>query len=420
MFVSSPPVGAAVGAGSIRSGIGMDNDMGIDALGGIGEEDWRLSAEEHEAARRFLAELSDVESLWAMLLGEHEPIATRRQVQAVTARVAEFLEQTALAGGFHPSERPLRGLLERCLRITGEYELDTTTLLMDLRRAIVELPPLPLPAGTDGEPEWLGVRVMLWQPPDLEGANDLLGVQPLVDGPLRDVEVTELLGLPVLAGAVRDHLLDALPTSTVLSRTATTGEEVERPELAADADADAARAADRLVDLFAGLEHALARRDGHGRDPDGDSPVEGEVEHRRRILFADARAIRVHVHQTLPAGTLEPVRLIVEGKTGEDPDGYGLNPLSYKLIVDLREEQRGHGRLEVAGASGRAQREVLLPRTTLLWTDHIDSALRRANVVVPAVRRSPFDEHLAPAPEVDPPVHSVWEQMLESLQNLPF
>jgi hypothetical protein len=225
---------------------------------------------------------------------------------------------------------------------------------------------------------------------------------------------------PLLAEGVRDHLTDALATATVLSHTSSDENHQLFEEPAGDVDADAARTADRLVDLFAGLEHALARRDAGGRDPDGDSPVDPEVESRRTKLFAMSGGITVDVRQSLPAGTLEPERLTVIACTGADPDGYGMQPIPYRLSVDLRDARRGEGILEVEGDVGQAERAVLLPRMTLLWTDHIDSALRRAHVLVPGVRRSILDEVERPVEEVEPPVGDEFERLLRGYSELQF
>ena len=383
-------------------------------------EEHRRRAEEAEQNAVTLALVLDVETLWDMLLGEIRPVTTERQFEAVVAHAAELVEATAVAGTVHPSERPLRPLLERCPIVFGGWRLDTEALTLTLHQAKVELPPLSLPGDSDGAPDTLDLHVDLAQPRANGEASDRLTVIA------RDAEGDAVIGkvltvlTPLLAEGVRDHLTDALATATVLSHTSSDENHQLFEEPAGDVDADAARTADRLVDLFAGLEHALARRDAGGRDPDGDSPVDPEVESRRTKLFAMSGGITVDVRQSLPAGTLEPERLTVIACTGADPDGYGMQPIPYRLSVDLRDTRRGEGILEVEGDVGQAERAVLLPRMTMLWTDHIDSALRRAHVLVPGVRRSLLDEVEHPVEEVEPPVGGEFEQLLRGYSDLPF
>jgi len=102
----------------------------------------------------------------------------------------------------------------------------------------------------------------------------------------------------------------------------------------------------------------------------------------------------------LPEGTVEPVRLTFRVTTGEDPDGFGVLPITYNLQLDLTETNRGEGLLEVSSWTGRA---VLLPHVADLWTDRIDSALRRTNAIVPGIRRVLHDETMDPVVEVGPP-----------------
>ena len=383
-------------------------------------DEQRRRAEKAEQNASTLDLLLDVETLWDVLLGEIRPVTTERQFDAVVARAAELVEATAVAGTVHPSERPLRPLLERCPLIFGGWRLDTEALTLTLHRAKVQLPPLPLPSDSDGAPDTLHLHVDLAQPRANGEASDRLSVIA------RDAGGEAVFGkvltvlAPLLAEGVRDHLTDSLATATVLSHTSSEVNHrlFEEPE--GDVDADAARTADRLVDLFAGLEHALARRDAGGRDPDGDSPIDPEVESRRTKLFAASGGITVDVRQNLPAGTLEPERLTVIACTEADPDGYGMRPIPYRLSVDLRDARRGEGILEVEGDVGQAERAVLLPRMTLLWTDHIDSALRRAHVLVPGVRRSLLDEVEHPVEAVEPPVGDEFERLLRGYSELPF
>ena len=383
-------------------------------------EEHRRRAEEAEQNALTLALLLDVETLWGALLGDIRPVRGERPFEAVVARAAELVEATAVAGTVHPSERPLRPLLERCPRIIGGWRLDTEALTLVLQGAKVELPPLPLPANSDGAPETLHLHVDLTQPRSDEEESDRLVVIA------RDADGDAVFGkaltvrAPLLAEGVRDHLTDALATATVLSHTSSEADRRLFDDPETDVDADAARTADRLVDLFAGLEHALARREAGGRDPDGDSPVDPEVESRRTKLFAVSGGITVDVRQNLPAGTLEPERLTVLACTDADPDGYGMQPIPYRLSVDLRDARRGEGILEVEGDVGQAERAVLLPRMTLMWTDHIDSALRRAHVLIPGVRRSILDEVEHPVEAVEPPIGDKFERLLRGYSDLPF
>ena len=383
-------------------------------------EEHRRRTEEAEQNAVTLALVLDVESLWDVLLGEIRPVTTERQLDAVVARAAELVEATAVAVNVHPSERPLGPLLVRCPCIIGGWRLDTEALTLVLQGAKVELPPLPLPANSDGAPETLHLHVDLTQPRSDEEESDRLVVIA------RDADGDAVFGkaltvrAPLLAEGVRDHLTDALATATVLSHTSSEADRRLFDDPETDVDADAARTADRLVDLFAGLEHALARREAGGRDPDGDSPVDPEVESRRTKLFAVSGGITVDVRQNLPAGTLEPERLTVLACTDADPDGYGMQPIPYRLSVDLRDARRGEGILEVEGDVGQAERAVLLPRMTLMWTDHIDSALRRAHVLIPGVRRSILDEVEHPVEAVEPPIGDKFERLLRGYSDLPF
>jgi hypothetical protein len=54
---------------------------------------------------------------------------------------------------------------------------------------------------------------------------------------------------------------------------------------------------------------------------------------------------------------------------------------------------------------------VLLPHVTDLWTDHIDSALRRANAIVPGIRRRLHDEAMEPVAQAGPPEREVSAKM---------
>ncbi len=154
------------------------------------------------------------------------------------------------------------------------------------------------------------------------------------------------------------------------------------------------------------LEYVLARGAAGGRGPDGESITDREVTHRKGVLLDTIDQVRVTVHQALPGGTVEPVLLALRATTGEDPDGFDVLPLTYDLQLDLTEKHRGQGLLEVSSWTGSAGRAVLLPHVTDLWTDHIDSALRRANAIVPGVRRRLHDETMDPVLEVEAPART--------------
>ncbi len=62
---------------------------------------------------------------------------------------------------------------------------------------------------------------------------------------------------------------------------------------------------------------------------------------------------------------------------------------------------------------------MLLPHITDLWTDHIDSALRRATAVVPGIRRGLHDETMDPVVKVGPPVRA-WDPDRVVAAEVPF
>jgi hypothetical protein len=372
-------------------------------------------------------QLAEIERLWVELISPAGPARSERQVEALLPRVAELLELTYGAALVHPSERPLRPLLERCPTITGEWELDTEALTLELVGSTLVLPLLPVPRGPDllkeddgkdSEDEryslGLGTRIILSQPPGPTAALDELGIALFREGQFASQEHWMRLDLTALADAVRTHLIDALASSTVLTRTSTREHDPIVRTPAVDRDVDAARSADRLVDLYAGLEHALARGAAGGRGPDGDSVTDREVTHRKGVLLDAIDRVRVTVHQALPGGTVEPVRLAFRATTGEDPDGFDVLPLTYDLQLDLTEQHRGEGLLEVSSWTGTSQRAVLLPHVADLWTDHIDSALRRANAIVPGIRRALHEETMEPVVEVGPP-----RRAFDSARHLP-
>lgn len=357
-----------------------------------------------EAVQHLLARLADLPSLWLDVVGATGPLRGARHLDELTVRIVELLELTNGAAGHHPGERPLAPLLAGCREVRGSWRLDTRSGALRLEGMTAFLPVLPLrDEDMDEDVDRLAVMVGLRPPGGADGCDTVL-VGSLAQRDALPIRHRGDAELPVLAVAVRDHLVDGLATATVLARTPEGPGAAPLPAPAADRDPDAARAADRLLDLFAGFEHALARRAAAGRGPAGDAAGDAEVEHRRRTLLATAEEVQVEVQQRLPAGTLEPVRLHVTATTWDDPDGLDVLPLTYTLRLDLVAGARGAGVLEVGTWSGRSQRAVLLPHVADLWTDHLDSALRRAHVVVPAVRRPPRDDLEDPVPEVGPPV----------------
>jgi hypothetical protein len=377
-------------------------------------------------------QLAEIERLWVELISPTGPARSERLVEALLPRVAELLEYTYGAALVHPSERPLRPLLERCPTVVGKWELDTEALTLELVGSTLVLPLLPVPRGPDllkeddGEDTederyslGLGTQIRLSQPPGPNAPLDELGIALFRDGELASQEHWMRLDLTALADAVRTHLIDALPSATVLSRTSTVEHDPTIRTPMADRDVDAARSADRLVDLHAGLEHALARGKAVGRGPDGESVTDREVTHRKGVLLDTIDRVRVTVHQALPGGTVEPVLLAFRATTGEDPDGFDVLPLTYDLQFDLTEKHRGEGLLEVSSWTGHAERAVLLPQITDLWTDHIDSALRRANAIVPGIRRGLHDETMDPVVEVGPPVRA-WDPERVVAAEVPF
>ena len=373
-------------------------------MGHGGDEEQERQQRETVAAEfsDAFGQLADIERLWVELVGPLGPARSERQVEALLPRVAELFELTYSSALVHPSERPLRPLLERCPAITGEWELDTQALTLELVGSALVLPLLPVPRGPnlltedDGEGTeddrfslGLGTRVVLSQPPGPSAPLDALGIVLVHDGAFASQQHWMQLDLTELADAVRTHLVDALPSSTVLSRTSTQdhGQRVGTPT--EDRDVDAARSADRLVDLYAGLEHALVRGAAGGRGPDGGAVTDGEVTHRRGVLLDATERVRVTVHQSLPGGTVEPVRLAFRATTGEDPDGFDVLPLTYDLQLDLTEQHRGEGLLGVSSWTGTSQRAVLLPHaadcTTRRWSRCLTSRHPRVNAT-PKIR----------------------------------
>ncbi len=384
---------------------GGDERDGAGVPSGDEAEERRRRAETAGAVTEHLEGFADLPRLWAAAVAGEGAVRGMRHLETLAARLAELLETTEAAATVHPVERPLAPFLAACPRMDGEWELDTRDLGLRLRTVRLILPPLTWPVADDAE-EVLLVGILLAQPPVHGGEQDRILVStPTTDG-MAGIHLVRAVGLPVLAGAARDLLSDRLATATVLARTSDVGAMRRTPgDLPAeDEDPDAAGAADRLLDLLAGLEHALSRRAAGVRGPDGTAPGDAEVVRRRDVLLAEAERIVVDVLQLLPAGTVEPVRIRTTLRPGDDPDDLDVLPVRYDLSLDLRDGARGAGLLEVVTPAGRAERPVLLPRVADLWTDHVDSALRRAHAVVPAFPRRPIDDAEEPLPVVDAPL----------------
>jgi hypothetical protein len=368
--------------------------------------------------RAELESLAGIQDRWIEMLQLTDPVTNERQLAALAHRVAELVEMTSVAEQAHPSERPLRPFLEACPLVAGVWELDTRGPLMQLMGVMLRLPPLPLPTHEDGTRAAIDAWVELQLPLDF-GAFDAVRVERHGQDGVRSMEHSVRLAAGALKDGIRTHLMDAITTSTVLARSSTDWGIPPMRKPKQDDDVDAARTADRLLDLFAGLEHALARRDSSGRGPDGATPADDEVANRRRMLFHRVFTVEVTVRQELPLNTLEPLRLRIEADTGQDPDGLDVLPTSFRLEIDLSVEHRGAGILRVGDWSGEAERAVLLPRVADLWSEHIESAMARTDIVMPGVRRRPVDEKASPVPSVGPP--SAEDQDLRALlEDVPF
>jgi len=63
----------------------------------------------------------------------------------------------------------------------------------------------------------------------------------------------------------------------------------------------------------------------------------------------------------------------------------------------------GEGLLDVSSWTGSVERAVLLPHVTYLWIDHIDSALRRANAILPGLPAGCTTRPWDPSPRSDRP-----------------
>ena len=368
--------------------------------------------------RETLESLAGIQDLWIQMLHGSALVTNERQLAALAHRVAELIELTSVAERAHPSERPLRPFLAACPLVAGIWELDTTGPLMQLMGVMLQLPPLPLPTHEDGTRAVIDAYVELRLPLDF-GVLDTVRVERRGEDGIRSMEHSVSVHASVLTDGIRTHLMDAIPTSTVLTRSSSDWGISPMRQPKPDEDVDTARTADRLLDLFAGLEHALARRDGSSRRPDGATPADDEAANRRRMLFQRISTVEVTVRQELPGNTLEPLRLRVEADTGRDPDGVDVLPTSFRLDIDLTVEHRGAGILHVGDWSGEAERAVLLPHVADLWSEHIESSMAHTEIVMPGVRRRPVDEMESPVPSVGPP--SAEDQDLRALlEEVPF
>ena len=367
----------------------------------------------HDAAgvKERLELLSDLQETFVRMLGHPGPVKTERHFESLTHRVIELLELTDVAGSIHPNERPLRPLLERSPQIEAEWDLDTGTLSLQLAEVRLFLPILPLPLdGDEPSVDGLVVRVdFSFDPVSVpNGDYATVLVHSLVEGEPGPYATSNWALLPVLRAGLTDHLADALTTALLLSRSGDTwgSSQASQPpsELPADRDAEAGRTIDELVTQYEALDRALLRRMTATRRPEGSRDGDGEVEASRGLLLDSITQAQVRVRQTLPAGVLTPVQLEYQASTGQDLGSSNLDFVSHRLAVALEGDRRGQGVLTVDEWQCIAARRVFLPNICDLWDDHIESAIRHAHAVVPALRRTPHAERDYPTPYVDPPV----------------
>lgn len=345
---------------------------------------------------------------WGELIGlrPDAEVRGRRHLDVLVAQLTELLEGLDATVARHPSDRVLDGFLAACPRIEAEWELDTLRPELVARTTALALPPAPV--GGDGRT--LFAMVVLGDP---SGPHGVLVASEDVDpdGGAMRVDVR----LPALAAAVLDHLVAGLRTAAVLVRTpAPEGPGVPAPEVdAADDAADgAADAAEHVVGLLARLEAAVHRAGTLGGDPG--AMRDERLLRRRDDALGRVGSVRVDVRQRLPDGILEPTALALSAAPGREPDD---GAVRYHLALDLTEGRRGVGRLEVEGRRGRSVRRVRLPGLVELWTDHVESALHRAHVVVPAVGPAGPDA----VPPVPPPVREPTARELhDPLPDVPF
>ena len=366
-----------------------------------------------EAVARHLGRLRDLPRVWLDVVGRVGRLRGSRHLEQLTVHAIELLETTNVAADRHPGTRPLAPFLDGCHDLRGVWQLDTVAGELRLRAAELLLQPLPLP-GDGAEDDHLIVGVHFIDPGPAPEARVEVLTSSVVRADALGVQWRTDAALPVLAVAVRDRLIDGLVAAAVLSRAPEgDGEAPFAPpgEDGPEVTPSIARQADLVVELLTELEHELARRAAAARAPVGPEEEDAGLEDRRRRILAGCERVLVDVHQRLPVGTLEPVRLNARISIGHDEDEgtSELLPWGYVLRLDLVAGRRGSGVIEVAAGAGIVLRPVDLPHVTELWTDHVDAALRRAHVVVPAVRRPPREELERPIPEVRPPVaHPPW------------
>lgn len=354
-----------------------------------------------EAAPHVLATMAE---RWGELigLGPEAEVRGRRHLDVLVAQLTELLEGLDATVARHPSDRVLDGFLAACPRIEGEWELDTLRPELVARTTALALPP----AAVGGEGRALFAMVVLGDP---SGPHGVLVASEDVDpdGGAMRIDVR----LPSLATAVLDHLVAGLRSAAVLVRTpAPGGPAAPGPE--ADAEDGAADAAEHVVRLLARLEAAVHRAGRLGGDPS--ATHDERLLRRRDDALGRVGRVRVDVRQRLPEGVLEPTALMLSAAPGRESDE---GTVRYHLALDLTDGRRGVGRLEVEGHRGRSVRRVRLPGLVELWLDHVESALRRAHVVTPAVR-SAGPEAVRPVP---PPVREpAVRELHDPLPDVPF
>ena len=361
------------------------------------------SGDDGRRVRALLDALADPDELWAAMVDGVGPVRSQRQVAALAHRVAELLELTQVAQHIHPTQRPLQGFLEWCGSVEGIWELDLDHLLMRLTTVSLWTAPFLIPSQEDGVAAGVVAFVHLFQPPT-DTALDTIAVSVFEHDGSRSDEHELTLSIPVLAGAARDHLLSAIPTATVMAR-APEGfcfPAVNDPE--EDSDPDAARAADRLVELLNDYESLLKRQAAEQRTPDGVSILTEEIARQQAVLFDHAYTTKVTIRHRMPENVLEPIRLSVDTHTGHDPNGDDPLPTAYRLELDMSEGHRGTGRIRTGNWSGQAERAIHLPHVTYTWIDHIESAMLQSQIVAEGIRRTPADEIANPIETVLAPI----------------
>lgn len=355
--------------------------------------------------RALLDALADPDELWTEMVDGLGPVRSQRQAAALAHRVAEFLELTQVAQHIHPTRRPLQGFLEWCGSVEGIWELDVDHLLMRLTTVSLWTAPLLIPSREDGVSAGAVAFAHLFQPPT-DSAIDTIAVSVFEHDGSRSDEHEVSLSMPVLTGAARDHLLSAIPTATVMAR-APEGfcfPTVNDAEDDTDTDADAGRAADRLLELLNAYEDVLEQQAAEKRTPDAISTRAEEIARQQAVLFDHAYATRVLIRHRMPENTLEPIRLTLDTHTGHDPNGDDPLPTGYRLEIDMSEGYRGTGRIRTGNWSGYAERSIHLPHVTYTWIDHIESAILRSQIVAEGIRRTPADEMANPVETVLAPI----------------